>query len=70
MYGTKSSKKLSPMKQIKGSGLGRQGYSAQPPKAPKGMASQPIEPATLRMKTGKQSKKILVPKQETKSIGV
>jgi hypothetical protein len=68
MYGTKSSKKFSPMKQLKGFGLGRQGYSAQPKKAPKGMAAQPTEPATLRMKTLKQSKTILVPKQETKSI--
>jgi hypothetical protein len=70
MYGMKADKKLAPMKQIKGSGLGRRGYSAKLQNRPKSMGAQPIQPAALRMKTGKASEKILVPKQELKSLGV
>jgi len=69
MYGMKADKKLAPMKQIKGSGLGRRGYSAKLQNRPKNMGAQPIQPATLRLKTSKTAEKILVPKQETKSLG-
>jgi hypothetical protein len=69
MYGMKGDKNLAPMKQIKGSGLGRRGYAEKLQKGPKGMSAQPIRPESLKMKTGKASKKILVPKQELKSIG-
>jgi hypothetical protein len=69
MYGMKTSKKLSTMKQMRGCGLGRRGYPSKTLKQPKGMSARPIEPAMLRMKTGGQSNKILVPKQETKRIG-
>jgi hypothetical protein len=69
MYGMKADKKLAPMKQTKGSGLGRRGYSAKLQSRPKSMGAQPIQPATLRLKTSKTAEKILVPKQETKSLG-
>jgi hypothetical protein len=70
MYGVKGDKNLAPMKQIKGSGLGRRGYATKLQKGPKSMSAQPIRPASLKMKTGKASEKILVPKQELKSIGI
>jgi hypothetical protein len=70
MYGVKGDKNLAPMKQIKGSGLGRRGYATKLQKGSKSMSAQPIRPASLKMKTGKASDKILVPKQELKSIGI
>jgi hypothetical protein len=70
MYGMKADKNIAPMKQIKGSGLGRRGYAAKLQKGPKSMSAQPVRPASLKMKTGKASEKILVPKQDLKSIGI
>jgi hypothetical protein len=70
MYGMKADKNIAPMKQIKGSGLGRRGYAAKLQKGPKSMSAQPIRPASLKMKTGKASEKILIPKQDLKSIGM
>ena len=69
MYGVKISKKLAPIKPVKGSGLGRQGYSTGLKSRPKFAEAEPIKSYKLQLKNSKASGKILVPKQETKRLG-
>jgi hypothetical protein len=69
MYGVKISKKLAPMKPVKGSGLGRQGYSTGLKSRPKYGGAESARSYKSQLKTSKPSEKILVLKQETKRLG-
>lgn len=69
MYGVKISKKLAPMKPVKGSGLGRQGYSTGLKSRPKYGGAESTRSFKSQMKTSRPSEKILVLKQETKRLG-
>jgi hypothetical protein len=50
--------RLAPMKQLKGQGLGRQGYQDTLTARPKLKGAQSIEPKTLQMRKGMMGEKI------------
>jgi hypothetical protein len=60
--------RLAPMKQLKGQGLGRQGYQDTLTARPKLKGAQSIEPKTLQMKKGLMGGKIKVQSQSLKGL--
>ena len=59
---------LPPMKQLKGQGLGRQGYQVKLMARPKLKGAQSVEPKTLQMKKGLMGGKIKVQSQSLKGL--
>lgn len=59
---------IAPMKQLKGYGLGRQGYKNKLMASPKLRGARPIEPRTLQMRKGMMGEKIKAQKSSLKGL--